>query len=278
MKKSTSAIGLLVMLGLLSIPFVPTIGLILANFNVFSAKGGTVVNGLNGRPMADVYVIATASLGFPSTGSSRILYRRVTKTDAEGRYSIESNWLSAPWWFPLLPAAEPDFGWSITAFRLGYAIMGDDAGWKLDHSGAPTNHPASISVAPPAKIAGLSLQVDAIKMYPVSLDAEEMATYYGAIIEPRNSPGREISSEPFEVDMRRQMYDALAPKLCDLPSNSLITWSIDAFVRNPNRFLDDLAAVERAAFAHALQTGTPPAVHAGSQCALLKSEAGSAPE
>ncbi|TAH45394.1 MAG: carboxypeptidase regulatory-like domain-containing protein [Dokdonella sp.] len=220
-------LALLIIFTLLVLLFLPQLPDRLA---VHMAKTGTVVDSKTGRPMPNVIVI---SAGWASHGPLLVgpggyahLYQFVTTTDAQGRYEIPSTWST----FGLaLPGSEPRSGWIATAFKPGYAVVGDEKSWKVFHSDGTTMFkPRSVFDTPGASSRGIYLEVEPIKLYRPTMTLKEAAVYYGAI----KGAARLglLPTDTNKIAIRQQGYELLAPWVCALDVNTELDYSTMAFI------------------------------------------------
>ncbi len=187
-----------------------------------SAKTGLVIDSTTGKPMPHVIVIAagrvSAEPGFPvGQGGTKPLYRIVTSTDADGRYYIPAVWTNLDPFVDIpVPFRNQQWTWVITAFEIGYAVVGDEKTWQFDERGIGNYRPRSGLYVPPHSWAGSVIEVDPIRMYKPTLNLKEAAVYYSRIRTVGN-PYR-ASTDPGDLAMRAEGYALLAPWVCALNS------------------------------------------------------------
>src|SRR5574338_337799 len=106
----------------------PTISSLIQNAYAYLPKTGKVIDGATGKGIPNIPVIASAVRGGTGLahGFHHNLYRVVTHTDADGIYHIPSRWSSAESEdsFPFNTGEDIHIYWTITAFKIGYAIVG----------------------------------------------------------------------------------------------------------------------------------------------------------
>lgn len=189
----------------------------------FHGKTGLVIDAESGEPMPHVIVIAAGwtTHSFFMPGGYNSLYRIVTSTDANGRYHIPGtgeNWRKAN-----LPIKGTRTGWSITPFRIGYAVVGDDKAWSFDERGETRYRLPSGLIAPTYSYKGSELEVDDILMFKPRLNLKEAAVYYSLVItvgHPLND-----SKEPGDVAMRARSFEFFAPWVCSTDPHEEIDWA-----------------------------------------------------
>jgi len=259
----------------------PTLYEIAKDSSAYVAKSGMVVDAGTGAGLGGVNVIAVGTVSMQTlmgSGSSAVLYRHVTKTDEKGLYSIPSMWTSAATRFIPFPAStRPRVSWVVTAFKFGYVIAGDESVMPSETTGAPLPKPASTTKSPTYARHLFSSEIEPIKMKAFNLSDRDKSIYYGEILTVGRSLTERYANQPIEVEMRRQVYEALAPKICALPPDTYMDWTITDFVKMPQKFLREISRRERSAFDRALATGSAPQIRARSECEAINSEAGGPP-
>ncbi|MDR3388719.1 MAG: carboxypeptidase-like regulatory domain-containing protein [Rudaea sp.] len=192
----------------------PTIWNLLGNTATYLQKSGRVVDASTNSGMPNVFVIATASYGgqsFISGTYGGLLYRYITRTDANGIYYIPSSWAHAEFWFPPAPGTAPSTEWRIAVFKPGYAVEGDETSWSnFDNEGQPLYLPRSVG---PRTANGFSfgeVKVEPIMMREVRQTLKQSAFYYHAIVGRVREPSLE------EYALRKLGFNFFLPQVCNL--------------------------------------------------------------
>jgi hypothetical protein len=107
------------------------------------------------------------------------LYHDVTKTDRDGTYSFPMNWSALHIGFP---GTDSKYRWTITVFKPGYAMEGDEIAWKeYDKTDWPRFLPPSLVKSPAAKWAGWT-HVAALSLKKQNLSAMDWALYWKQLL------------------------------------------------------------------------------------------------
>jgi hypothetical protein len=232
-------------------------------------KSGKVVDAVTGKGMPDVIVIAAATFnaGPVIHGSSRATpYRIITHTDANGNYWIPSTWSHLSFG---MPGTDPREKWLITAFRLGYALEGDEKALKaFGEFGRPKYLPLSIVESPKATWQGAVVKVAPLILNPVKLTLKEAAIYYRSIL---GVGGYAIGSPGDEAKLRLYPNEFFLSEVCGMdPSAELDMPTASAlalFTERPDEAIHSLRALEPSRWSDAYHHSV---FHAGNVCTAMK--------
>lgn len=210
---------------------------------VNTPKFGRIVDATTGKGMPDVEVIAVGHFRAqgPIHGSvAEYPYRIVTHTDADGNYWIPNMLLHLRFGLPGTDAMQT---WMITAFKPGYAIVGNEKSWsEFDEYGAAKYLPKSTSENPSAWWLGFVIRVNPIKMRPTPLTLKEAVMYYKNVTELGWSIYR--AREPEELALTELSYRYFSPLICGMDSafemDTTTTGAIGNFAINRDAFLKKL--------------------------------------
>jgi hypothetical protein len=114
----------------------------------------------------------------------------------------------------------------VTAFKPGYAVVGDEKAWQFRDDGSSMYRPRSAVATPGFSYRGTAIEVAPIRMFKPTLNLKEAAVYYSEI----KGVGAPFfaSTEPGDVAIRQQGYALLAPWVCALdPQSDLDRLTID---------------------------------------------------
>lgn len=176
-------------------------------------KKGVVIDSETGQPMPNVIVIAAGwafqgPIFFGPSGTINV-YRIITYTDSEGRFRIPSTWSGLRWGFP---GTDHHYRWAVTAFKPGYAIVGDEIAWQFREDGSIRSSPPSTVLPPKHSFWGLFVEIEPIQMFKPTLNLKEAAVYYSRIRYFAPPPLPPLGPE--DEALRQQGYSLLAPWVC----------------------------------------------------------------
>jgi hypothetical protein len=254
----------------------PSTYLLLTNLPAFMPKTGRIVDGATGNGIPDIPVIAIGSSGgmnFFGGGNYHQLYRILTRTDANGTYRIPSTWRSAPYWSGL-PGTRPQVNWAITAFKIGYAVVGDDDAWLSDDRGSFPLQPRSTEFSPKAIVGLLTVDVNPIAMRHIDLTDAQAANYYSDIIYAQGTLTFEYKMKPEEIALRRVAFDFFMPRLCGSDPEERVTWSPAAFLDDDLKYIHEIKRIESEAEKKSPGHGKDIAKLVKNECAALMAAEG----
>jgi hypothetical protein len=251
----------------------PMIWEIIEDISTYMPKKGQVVDATTGQGLDDVHVIAVATSGAQNLVEGtdfKQLYRVVTLTNAKGEYSIPNQWDNVRIWFPPLPGTKPRVRWIITAFKPGYAVVGDEQAWSFDGNGLPKARPLSVHKIPIVSSQLTSVLVEPISLSRVALSPKESASYYGAIVRAGSGPDEHARKSAAETNLRRTGYDLLTPLVCAMDETEKIDWSIGEFAYDNHRYVSTLGALEKESLERGAAHGKPALISAKNECLAIK--------
>lgn len=249
----------------------PILAQVFGNAKAYLPKTGRIVDLETGKGMADTTVIAVATFYAPNPveGSAHgTLYRIITHTDSDGDYSIPSTWSHVVFAFPALPGTTPKVTWIITAYKPGYAIVGDEVAWVFDEYGQASYFPRSTWFSPASTFQGVSVHVAPITMKTVDLSLKEAAVYawriasYGSALDARERPE--------EIALRENLNFRFMPLVCKLDPetkmDSTEAGALTTFARDYLKARSKLSELEPQGYRDLYMR---PVFHASNVCAAM---------
>jgi hypothetical protein len=238
----------------------------IANAYAFLPRTGKVIDGATGKGIPNIPVIASAyfrGTGLMGTGYQEDRYRVITYTDSDGVYHIPGQWRFLSFELPL--PLDYHTGWTIVAFKIGYAIVGDDDALRPDAAGVIT--PNSTWFSPKATFGFPEAHVAPIVMRTVNLSDSEATWYYANLI---SLFAVKNPMAPEELALRRIGYDYFAPRICSMDPQQPLTWVAGDFVDDGAKYDTTIMKIQEDADKKTPGTGKFVARLAGSECAALR--------
>lgn len=231
-------------------------------------KVGKVIDSQTGRGIPNVAIIGAAHYDAEPLvhgSANEPLYRTLTRTDANGEYRTASTW----WHTKIgVPGTRPTITWTIAAYKLGYAVDGDEAHLSAD-ADATSRLPASLKNAPSATWIGGAVAIDPIQMHPVHLALSDAVIYYSRMSSIGPQAARRFQAD--EVALREEGYQMFAPQVCALDPEQRIPWGlgVDAFVYDKFRFIQQLDKLEPGVLKEVGERGKSAGFMAGNVCRAM---------
>jgi len=235
--KSPVVLAIAVIVVAVMLPFLPQFPGVMS---AAAPKFGGVIDTTTGKGVPNAIVIVqpfSIADAFFANVSGGCLYRFVTRTDANGDYTVPPT---LPTGFGL-PFTHARVAMPVRVFKAGFVTDGDEEYIK-DKALRSSSTSRSAAKPPATTWKGLWLRIDPVFLQPSELSMREELVYFDGLFRPGS---RCFDRGAQEQSIRAEIYDHFASRVCALPPDSDIHMAEALAVMNLSQDIDKFYAVMR---------------------------------